>query len=121
MAWASYNTYTFTNDTGLKANGLHVECPYAVELVSVDGKPPEGLDHGDYGVSGNGKRLDIFALETAPGRTLRVRVKGSTTAIMVDILHCYWMKDGKKLKPLKLTEVLWSTTSAKTSPSRKAK
>lgn len=115
MAWACYNTYTFTNDTGLKANGLHIECSHA-EIVSVNGKPPEGLGHGDYGVSGNGKRINIFAIETLPGRKLKVRIKGRTSPIVMTS-NCYWTKDGKKLKALKIPDNLFTTTSPDTEAS----
>ena len=97
MAWVGYSTYPFTNDTGQKANGLHIGSTRILEIVSVNGKPPEGMGHGDYGVGGNGRRISISNIETAPGRTIRVRIKGSAN-IMLNMSNCYFTKDGKRLK-----------------------
>jgi hypothetical protein len=121
MEWASYTTYPFTNDTGQTANGLHIRCGADVEIVSVDGKPPEGLGHGDYGINCHGQLIDIFGIETAPGRTLKVRIKGRTSTIVMTA-DCYWMKNGKKLKPLKIPENLVAASSkTKTPPDFKFK
>ncbi|MTI42754.1 hypothetical protein JM93_00957 [Roseibium hamelinense] len=92
----SFKTYKFKNDSGTKANDLHIIWGItSVEIIGVDGIKPDD-PKADYSLSETGGKSDIGEHEVAKGETVKVRVK-TPHLVPPKRVRYQWTFDGKAI------------------------
>ncbi|WP_428526191.1 hypothetical protein [Roseibium sp.] len=96
----SFKNYEFTNDSGKKANDLHIIWGItSVEVIGVDGVKPDD-PKADYSLSETGGKSDISEHEVEKNGTVKVRIK-TPHLVPPKRVKYQWTLDGKAISKLK--------------------